>query len=60
MAGIEDIPVDAIPSATNAISGVVTTTTQTFAGDKTFSDNVIISKTLKVGNGTNATSTTTG
>lgn len=35
----------AIPIATSAVSGVVSTGTQTFAGDKTFTGTVILSKT---------------
>ena len=38
----------AIPSATGSASGVVTTTTQTFGGNKTFSGNTTMSGTLSV------------
>ena len=41
----------AIPSASASASGIVTTTTQTFAGDKTFANNVVITGNLTV-NGT--------
>lgn len=39
----------AIPSASASISGIVTTSTQTFAGDKTFNGGVTINNTLTIG-----------
>lgn len=52
--GMSAVAYGAIPSASGSASGVVTTTTQTFAGNKTFSSNVIISGDLTV-NGTTTT-----
>lgn len=52
--GMSAVAYGAIPSASGSASGVVTTTTQTFAGNKTFSNNVIISGDLTV-NGTTTT-----
>lgn len=52
--GMSAVSYAAIPSATGSASGVVTTTTQSFAGDKTFSNNVIVTGNLTV-NGTTTT-----
>lgn len=41
MAGMEDISVAAIPSASASISGIVTTGAQTFAGKKSFKGDVL-------------------
>lgn len=57
MAGMDNIAVASIPAASTSISGIVTTGTQSFAGVKTFSNDVSIAKTLtvekqvKIGNG---------
>lgn len=45
--GMSSVTFPSIPTATGTRSGVVTTTTQTFAGDKTFSDITTISDTTE-------------
>lgn len=49
--GMTAVSFPAIPSASGSASGIVTTSTQTFAGDKTFANNVVITGNLTV-NGT--------
>lgn len=51
-AGAPDITPVAIPSASSTASGVVTTTTQSFAGAKTFTGDVIIDGDLTVSGNT--------
>lgn len=57
--GMSAVAYGAIPSASASASGVVTTTTQTFAGNKTFSNNVIISGDLTVSGTTTTVNTET-
>lgn len=57
--GMSAVAYGAIPSASASESGVVTTTTQTFAGNKTFSNNVIISGDLTVSGTTTTVNTET-
>lgn len=45
---LSDLSVLAIPSASNLVSGIITTGTQTFVGDKTFGNDVIITGNLTV------------
>jgi hypothetical protein len=52
--GMSAVSYAAIPAATGSASGIVTTTTQSFGGDKTFSNNVIVTGNLTV-NGTTQT-----
>lgn len=49
--GMSAVSYAAIPSASASASGVVTTAAQTFAGDKTFNNNVVVTGNLTV-NGT--------
>jgi len=49
-----DVTVAAVPAATDSVSGIVTTTTQSFAGNKTFTNNVVVTGDLTV-NGTTTT-----
>jgi hypothetical protein len=46
--GLADLAVGAIPSASGTTSGIVTTVAQSFAGDKTFSNNVVVTGNLTV------------
>lgn len=54
--GADSIFLD-IPDAGASARGVVSTATQTFAGNKTFQDSVVASKTLKAGSAGTANST---
>jgi hypothetical protein len=53
-AGLADLAVGAIPAASATASGIVTTGAQSFAGDKTFGNNLIVTGNLTV-NGTTTT-----
>lgn len=49
VSGTSDVSFGAIPTASGTVSGIITTITQTFAGNKTFSDNVTANSFVKSG-----------
>lgn len=57
--GAPDLTAVAIPSASSTASGIVTTAAQTFAGTKTFSNDVVITGDLTVNGNTTTLNTAT-
>ncbi len=58
-AGAPDLTAVAIPSASGTASGIVTTGAQTFAGTKTFSDDIVVTGDLTVNGNTVTLNTAT-
>lgn len=56
--GAPNITVAAIPAANGTVAGIITTGVQSFAGNKTFSDNVIITSNLTVNGQTTTVNST--
>lgn len=54
MAGMDDISIAAIPSASDSVSGIVTTGVQTFAGNKSFKGDILPSDDAEYDLGSNA------